>query len=60
MRYINDGPYRHPVCDFCDTDKTANNVAWIRPVGEKGICNNCAADLAQVLLNVDAKQGRAA
>lgn len=38
------------VCDFCDTDSSAYDIKWVQAIGEKGICNNCARQLADLLV----------
>jgi hypothetical protein len=45
MRTRGGGGDRFVVCDFCDADESRHGISWIAPVGNKGICNKCAADL---------------
>jgi hypothetical protein len=57
MRHVKDGPYQHAICDFCECDRTANHIKWIKPLGEKGICDVCARQLAQLLAQVQEIKG---
>ena len=56
MRYIKDGPYNHPVCDFCERDKTHGSVKTISPVGDKGICDICVSQLADLMDDIFEKR----
>lgn len=49
MRYVKDGPhYSFAVCDFCEAD-ASGNIGKVRPIGDKGICEGCLEQLADLL-----------
>ena len=50
MRHITDGAYSFRVCDFCEADESGC-IGIIKPIGEKGICEECLTQLAILLRN---------
>lgn len=51
MRYTT-GMDSFPICDFCDTDSSGRGIKWVKPIGGKGICNNCARQLEKIVAEV--------
>lgn len=42
---------KFPVCDFCDRDSfSLKTVEWVRPIGNKGVCDVCSRELIAVIL----------
>lgn len=47
MRTVENGQYG--ICDFCGDDETGSRVKWVKPIGDKGICNRCVFQLIGII-----------